>query len=303
MSLAAEPAVAAPAITDAQILQAARSLGAAAGSTLPDLMVTLLSDDAGPDEVACGVAREPMIAARLLKVANSPYYGLSRAVSTLEQAVQLLGLDAVKGIAAAACFDRLVTRDSAAAAELQRLREHSLATGCAAQALARRVQPEQAADLFLAGLLHDLGIAVQIKLVPDGLARWRAAGISGRLRDEPLLRESAELLNFGVTHEHCAGVVFGAWKLPDRLAQVVAHHHDAAITAAPADTAAGLSARLLALAHGIALGAGYALELEPGAAADDAAEASALGIDDEFIGELTARLPQQVWQLTQGLVR
>ena len=88
----------------AQILKAAGSVGVLGGSALsgPRIMAALCDPEIQAREVCSLIAREPALCARVLRVANSAFYGHARSIATLERALALLGQDAVRGIAAAA---------------------------------------------------------------------------------------------------------------------------------------------------------------------------------------------------------
>ncbi len=253
------------ALSDADLVNAARSLGGLAGGEAA-LLTALLDANATADAISDAVGRQAGLAARVLKVANSAYYGQPRAVGSIVKAVQLLGTDAVRGIAAAACFDRLLVRNEQLARRAEELHRHSVAVACAAQALARLVRPDVAGDFFLAGLLHDLGVSVQMKLQPRGFA---AAPLPVAAAE----RAAREELQFGASHERCSAVVFSAWALPAWFAAVARHHHRP-------DEAGDLAAdaAVLALADLAAARAGYGLASDAVADIDatDAASVAAL---------------------------
>ncbi|HXC60060.1 MAG TPA: HDOD domain-containing protein, partial [Steroidobacteraceae bacterium] len=91
------------AITDAEIVRAATSLGIIGGgaNAAHRILATLCDASLDARQIADVIQREPGLAARVLKVANSAFYGSSRHIATLDRALMLLGLDAVRGIAAA----------------------------------------------------------------------------------------------------------------------------------------------------------------------------------------------------------
>src|SRR5262245_2000821 len=100
--------------SDAEIVKAASSLGLLGGGsqTAHRILGALCDASLGSREIVSLIEREPGLAARVLKVANSAYYGHSRDISTLDRALTILGIDAVRGITAAACLDRSISRRS-----------------------------------------------------------------------------------------------------------------------------------------------------------------------------------------------
>ena len=142
------------------ILAAARAM-AGGGGFAPTLLAALASPHADSRHVVAAIHSAPGIALRVLKVANSAFYGRAGQVDTLDRAVQVLGLDAVRSMASAACLDRVMPgADLAGGPSAAELQNHSLASAVLARDLALLLMPERAADAFLAGLLHDLGYRV-----------------------------------------------------------------------------------------------------------------------------------------------
>lgn len=253
---AAPPEPEAP-LGDAEIMAQARALQLApAGGAGPvRLMASLLRPDLAIPEITRLVAAEPALALRTLKVANSAFYQRCGEVGTVDRAVQVLGAATVKGIAAAACLDRgLTAQPGAAAAELGRLRQHSLAVACAAQAIARAVCPELEAEAFMAGVLHDMGLLAMWALRPRTMA-WRSA------RGEPLDAQAD-------THARCGQLLMQAWQLPAWLQQAVLLHHRGPLP----ESKAGVLCAITRLAESMAdrLGHGLAIEASP----PDSAEAA-----------------------------
>ena len=208
----------------AQILGAAASLGLA-GEELGGtsyLISKLCNPQISMAEVARVAKLEPVIYAKILRVANSSFYGRSRSVTSLERAVVILGLDAVRGIAAAACLDRTIRRcPGRSAVSLHSVLRHSLATATAAEVLARRCLREGEPDAFVAGLLHNLGIALQTRLDPNGVQRLLARLANGTPAGIRELEQSCGLIG----HEDAMAQVYTEWGLPPALVESTRHHH------------------------------------------------------------------------------
>ena len=124
-------------LDDAEVLTQARAMNLAPGGGVgqAQLMGALYRPGISLAELTALIAGEPALALRTLKVANSAYYRRCGEVGTVDRAVQVLGATTVKGIAAAACLDRVMTaHPGMAAAEAARLRRHCIAAALAAQA-------------------------------------------------------------------------------------------------------------------------------------------------------------------------
>lgn len=286
-----------PAIDREQILKVAASMGllGAGAHSGPRMMALLCNPQVSEREVTAVIYREPAIYARVLRVANSVYYGQSRSVTTIERALPLLGLDAVRGIAAAACLDRTVALGRAGAkVNMQALLRHSLATAAAAESLARIGHRPLASEAFIAGLLHNLGVPVQIQLDAPGIeAMIQARQIDGN-RDIRLLESESA----AVGHEACIAVVFDSWQLPDSLVAAVRHHHDPMSAPEPHRTMAAL----VSLGAHLALASGHTYTLEPASAERNRPAMTLLGFEEAQLDDLSTRLPEQVAKLRQALL-
>jgi HD-like signal output (HDOD) protein len=183
---------------DAEILAAARAIGGVARAGV-QLWRELSDPDIDPERLRRVLYGDPGIAARVLKVANSAYYARGRAIASLERAIVVLGLDAVRGIAAAAGLDRVAERGGQGAAFLA----HSTATAACAQSLAARADDVSGSEAFLAGLLHDFGLLVE----------WRLAML------RPLAVADPEF------HVPCARLVLATWQLPADVVDAACAHH------------------------------------------------------------------------------
>ena len=291
-TLAAPPD--APALSAAHAA-ALRALGASAGGAAAARLLAMLYDPQVEAEaiVAC-LRSEPVLAARVLKVANSPYYGQSGRVGSLERAIQILGLKAIRAISAAGALDRLTPGSAGAAFDAQQFRRHSGAVACAAQALARRCLPALDGEAFMAGLLHDIGVLLLVKSDPARMSRFEP----DRSGDELAARER-ELAHFGLTHEAAGVLVAEHWALPAWLARALGRHHtrfDPATlpeASSVSDPDSPVFVALLGLAHRVAARA--ELVLWSCAPADDSdALAARLGLTPADVAAVVDGLPAAV---------
>jgi HD-like signal output (HDOD) protein len=286
-----------PPIDRAQILHAAATLGVLAGgaSSGPRMLAALCDPAISTVAVAALIEKEPTMVARVLRVANSSYYGQSRGIRTLERALQLLGLDAVRGIAAATCLDRGLVRESQAALiEPRTLTLHSLATAAAAEALARLRHPEVAPEAFIASLVHNLGIPVQVQLDRPGVSAMLAARAAHDARNLVALEEQFTR----VSHAECMAVVYESWQLPESLVAATRYHHRPLAAPAPHQVLAAL----VYLGGVLALAGGYTFILEqaPVPAAPEVLQLLALEMPD--LEAVSEALPGRVAALIEALL-
>lgn len=189
--------------------------------TLPTVIMQALKVMQNPDSDARAVERvivnDPAISAKILRVANSAFFGFSRRVSTIAEAVRVLGFTNVQGI--------LISVGAFDAFRTERLRlfdfwTHSIATATAARFLSASL-PCSGDEAFMAGLLHDIG-----KLIFAVQAEATYQQVLALRRGSPMTSLEAERTLFEFTHPEVGQVVAERWDLPARYIVAIAHHHD-----------------------------------------------------------------------------
>lgn len=203
-----------------QLVQNIRDLPA-----LPEVVVRVMRMAEDPRSDAQSIARviatDQAMAARVLKLANSAFYGLPRRVGTLSEAVVILGLRTVKNLAIAASTFELLNREIAGY-WLQRgeLWRHSLACAIGAQLIAQRARVSVAEEAFVAGLLHDIG-----KVAINLFVREQFDQIMDKAIQEQIPFVEAEQAILGFNHSMAGALIAEKWNLPPSLVAVIRHHH------------------------------------------------------------------------------
>jgi len=191
-----------------QVAQKARKVLADPNSSFSDL-AKIIETDQG-------------IVTRVLKIANSPYYGRSGNVSSVHHASAVLGVKTLMELLSLACSSEILgqTLDGydLAAGDLW---THSLAVANGSHIIARRIQPGLEQDAFSAGLIHDVG---KIILDPYILERKKEFQSFVKLENESFL--SAEKRMLGFDHAEIASEVCEHWQIPKHIALSIRYHHD-----------------------------------------------------------------------------
>lgn len=194
--------------------------------TLPVVIPTVfrLAEDprsSAPD-LAKVIASDQSLASRILRLANSAFYGFPREITSINHAVVLLGFETVKSIAlATTVFNTLQEGESAGAFDRQQFWLHAAAVAAATRMLARGRKTMDLEGAFVSGLLHDIG-----KVVLDRFfaSRYRHAVRLVAEVDCLLLRE-AEVAVFGVDHTEIGRWLAERWRLPQAIVAAIAFHH------------------------------------------------------------------------------
>lgn len=274
------------------ILAAATTLGVLGGGprSTAHVLALMCNSEITSREVEKVFEGQPALAARVLRVANSPYYGQARSVTTVGRAITILGLNAVRGIAAAACMERaVVSVGKVGLVDPDALLMHSLATAVAAEVLASRRFPELMAEAFIAGLLHNLGVAVQLRVDASGVeSMLKALSLDS---NQPI--RSLEADHAALFHEECVAVIFEVWQLPGLLIDAVRHHHDPS-NAPPQHRDL---ASIIHVGSHLARACGHTFSLEP--AADDgvAQQCDVWGLSLEDLSQAIPAIQNRIQQI------
>jgi HD-like signal output (HDOD) protein/signal transduction histidine kinase len=193
--------------------------------TLPHILLQLIDicnqEEKGIRDLSKVINKDPSISERLLRLVNSAYYSLKQKISSIDQALLLLGMDAVKNIAISSSVYQVFHRPGRKSAfNLKLFWWHSLSCATLARRLAIRVQYPSPDEAFLAGLMHDIGKIVL----------WN----NFEQEYEQILKNSAyrtaELLEgeqaFGLGHAEAGAWLIRHWDLHSFMPDAVLYHHD-----------------------------------------------------------------------------
>jgi putative nucleotidyltransferase with HDIG domain len=217
-------------------------------------LLTLLDDpDASARELGQLIETDPALSMRVIRLANTPYYGLSRQVGSAWRAVTIVGFATVRAVAASAAFGLFADQGQPLPKGFWK---HAVGTAAGASVVARRIGA-QPGDAFSAGLLHDIGSALLYRHAPHAFARVERSCAAG----DPYL--DAERKAFGTTHAHVGGLALDALHFPSEFVAAVQLHHDDL-------GSAGHLARIVAAGEVLAAEASPMGLLEPLAPIDEA---------------------------------
>lgn len=210
---------------------------------LPDIVRRLI-DTIGDDEVelpevARLIGADPALTLELLKLVNSPFYGLPRPVGSVQDALQVLGLATVRRLVMSTALVRPFARVFASQADAHDFWMHHFACAAFTEALCGQ-EVECAALGYTAGMLHDVGRLTFLLEDSAAFALWQAG------RREPEADPIAlERRLFGRDHAEAGAELLAHWRMPEVIVRAVAYHH---ALEAPAS---GCCARALARADGL----------------------------------------------------
>jgi two-component system, cell cycle response regulator len=192
--------------------------------TLPTIAMRLLELARDPEtefkDVIGVVKTDPAISAKILKAANSSFFGFKSPVASIERAVPLLGTTVVTTLALSFSLVDAAMTTGNLANHYTAYWKHSIVQAVAAEVLAERFAQGLSSDCFLTGLLLDLGRLAMLKTVSNEylpvLEEWQTQG--GSLKE-------IEAARLGIDHVRVGAQLMREWKLPQQLVTAVSSHH------------------------------------------------------------------------------
>ncbi len=202
--------------------------------TLPGVlskMTAMIHDPETSTEQLGGViSRDQVLAAKVLKLINSSFYGFPGRISSVSHALVLLGFNVIKGMVVSASVFDMMNR------AVVGLWEHSLGCATLSGIIARKLGEKESEEVFVAGLLHDIGkVMIKVSLPDDYDRIQRMSAVQ-----EIVVREAEQEI-VGVDHARIAQWVAAQWHLPEAIAEPMVYHHE--------PLGAGAYARRTAMVH------------------------------------------------------
>ena len=211
----------------ARVIEAVKKVSSIA--TLPEVTAKIISTVEDPKSTASQlhkiVSHDPALVTRIMKVVNSAFYGLPGQIGSIERAIVLLGLNAIKNIAVAASLGQLFKGaklcDGFTAKDLW---THCIAVGVTARDLARQMKLPVADEAFLAGMIHDVGILISLQSFPEQLRKTCEAA---KASERPFVELEREFMN-GMDHQALGACLAEQWRFPKNCQLVAGYHHQPA---------------------------------------------------------------------------
>jgi putative nucleotidyltransferase with HDIG domain len=194
--------------------------------TLPEIYLKVSelieSEESCSQDIGDAIQTDPSLTAKILKMINSAFYGLSSEVTSVPQAISLLGRDQLKQVLLGSILTEVFPDFDSEHFSMHQFWEHSVKTAIIARHLA--MQNASVIDheaFFTAGLLHDIGRLIIAQVAPDELGEINAAVEDG---GQHIMQAEAELL--GVSHIDIGAKLLRDWNMPSMLIQCLVKHHD-----------------------------------------------------------------------------
>jgi HD-like signal output (HDOD) protein len=191
--------------------------------SLPAVYLRLKELLAQPDfsmaDVAMIIGQDPALTTRLLRLVNSPYFGLAAKIDTVFRAVSMLGTRQVHDLALATSVANSFAGMPTGVMDMRTFWRRSIFCGLASRELAKAAGVQDSERLFVAGLLRDIGHLVMYQTVPEPC---RESMLAAEQREQPLYLVERELI--GIDYARVGGVLMRQWQLPNSLREATEFH-------------------------------------------------------------------------------
>ena len=179
---------------------------------MPHIAAQVISKLSEPDSTARDIhdlmQKDQALAARVLKVANSPYYGASRSISTLRDACMFMGFDAIRSLIMTAVLKGMF---SSVSLSEKLIWEHTVGAGLAARTIGEEVSFQRKDEAYLAGLMHDVGKAALLLRSPAVMRE-----IMQEVYNDGADFFEVELRTLGFTHTDVGQMIADKWRFRPR---------------------------------------------------------------------------------------
>lgn len=209
-------------VTPFQLVQDVNSL-----VSMPEVLMSVnrMVDDPGSTAVDIGkvIAKDPGLTARLLKIANSPFYGPGRRIDTVARAVTLMGMRQLRDLVLTTAASKVFNGIPNDLISMDDFWRHSIHCALAASGLAKLAHVPNHDSLFVAGLLHDVGQLILFNRYPAESHQTLLLCLSDP--SFPSVYE-AERRVFDFDHAQLGSELLRHWRLPESLQACIAYHHE-----------------------------------------------------------------------------
>jgi putative nucleotidyltransferase with HDIG domain len=259
---------------------------------LQEIETALQSPQCSLGTIGDAIQKDPDLTARLLRLANSPFFGFANRLSTVAEAVSLLGIQQIQDMIVASSVleqfkgvpDKFVSKDS--------FWRHSLGVGICARLLAMERRLPKPDKFFVAGLLHDVG-----RLVLLSQAAESAQAVFELYSREKMLLRDAEKKILGYDHQQIAAELLQSWSYPPVLVQAVAFHH------APNQSAAKLEAAAVHVADHLVNAMGIGTSGEQFIPPLDDRAWTTLGLGTEVLTKIVEAVDEQILAVEDAFLK
>jgi putative nucleotidyltransferase with HDIG domain len=252
------------------------------------LIKVVNSPDSSAEDAADLIEKDPALTTKVLRLANSAFYGMPRSISSVSSAVVILGFNTLRSLVLGASVISMFPSNGAKIA-FDRLRfwKHSIVCAMVARSIAQHIMGVTIMDpqsAFCAGIMHDIG-----KLIFELFTPQEYTAVCRQSQEKGIPVVEAEAAVMGITHAQIGAILADKWALPLELEAAIVHHHEPQAAKNVRELITTIH-----LADGIAHHLDCGLWDEEALPAEWAGARTLLSIDDQEYQRITASLKNEI---------
>lgn len=187
---------------------------------LSNVLTLINNERTTTSELSKEISKDQSLVVKILSIANSPYYGLQKIVSSIDFAIMILGYTELQSIVTALAILELLKNKSDKYLDQKEFYIHSYLTGLLSKRIAYDLGYVDSDKAFIAGFIHDIGISIIHRFMHSSFVRIYE---EVQQNNTPVLEAEKQIL--GMTHEEVAKFLLNKWNLPDAISNAVNFHH------------------------------------------------------------------------------
>ncbi len=189
-------------------------------TTALEVMRLASDSDSSAAELARIISKDPALATKILRVANSPYYSFARKISTVEWAIVALGFETLRESVLSLTLIDLFRGSAMKQFDPRKFWKHAIDTATAGRSLARELKYRIPGEAYAAGLLHDIGTLVLYRYFQEDFEE-----INRLINEENMQPSQAEVVVTGTTHGEVGAWLASKWNFPSYLVEAIQFRH------------------------------------------------------------------------------
>lgn len=186
------------------------------------IMEATMDEKTSAHKLAGLIETDNSLSIRLLRMANSSYYGLPYKVVSVQNALVVLGIDVVRSLVLSISLaDMMAKWGEMGGFDVSLFWLHSLACGIVARSLSQQLGYKHHEAAFTAGMIHDLGRFIMARFLPEDYQKWLQL-----IEDPQVDPKEAERNIYEIDHAQMGKLILESWQFPPLLKDAVSYHHD-----------------------------------------------------------------------------
>jgi len=192
--------------------------------TIPIIISEILSVIDNPNsnaiQLASLIEKDQALTARVLRIANSPFYGFSKTIATIDLAIVIMGLNTLKEIVLSLIIKRFFSKISTNIFDTKSFGNYSIYCGASARLLSRKLGFKVTGEAFVGGLIHDIGYLVLVEYFKSDYSK-----IVNLIKASDISTIEAERLVLDSDHCEIGAWIAEKWNFPDKIVEAIRNHH------------------------------------------------------------------------------